>query len=138
MVFEAGSGRVVAEHQVEVEQLFPHEGWVEQRPEELLSSVQECIQHVSGQLEESGAGLSHIAALGITNQRETSIVWDRRTGAALKNAVVWCDARNGVEVGKLSREHGKDHLRPKCGLPLATYFSATKLSWLLDNVAEVR
>jgi len=138
MVFEAGSGRVVAEHQVEVEQLFPHEGWVEQRPEELLSSVQECIQHVSGQLEESGAGLSHIAALGITNQRETSIVWDRRTGAALNNAVVWCDARNGVEVGKLSQEHGKDHLRPKCGLPLATYFSATKLSWLLDNVAEVR
>ena len=136
MVFESGTGKVVAEHQIEVEQLYPHEGWVEQRPEELLSSAEQCIEEVARKLKDKGVDPS-IAGVGITNQRETTIVWSRTTGKPLYPAVVWCDARNGVEVGKLSQEHGKDHLRTRCGLPLATYFSATKMSWLMENVQEV-
>ena len=136
MVFESETGEVVAEHQLEVEQLYPHEGWVEQRPEELLSSAEQCIEEVTRKLKDKGVD-QPIAAVGITNQRETTIAWSRTTGKPLYNAVVWCDARNGVEVGKLSQEYGKDHLRTGCGLPLATYFSATKMSWLMENVPEV-
>lgn len=138
MVFEVGTGRVVGEHQKEVAQLFPHESWVEQDPKELLSSVQECVQAVTEQLEKEGIAISRIKGVGITNQRETTVLWHRKTGLPLYNAVVWCDARNGVQVGQLHSKHGQDHLRAKCGLPLATYFSATKLVWLLENVKEVQ
>lgn len=138
MVFESGTGKVVAEHQIEVEQLFPHESWVEQRPAELLRSVEACVEAVTEKLRGQGLGLERLAGVGITNQRETTILWHRGTGRPLYNAVVWCDARNGVDVHKLTEEFGQDHLRDKCGLPLATYFSATKLSWLLSNVPEVQ
>jgi len=138
MVFEAGSSKVVAKHQVEVTQLFPHESWVEQDPLELLSSVQECVQAVVDQLQKEGISLNRLKGVGITNQRETTIVWHRKTGKPLYNAVVWCDARNGLEVGHLSSKFGQDHLREMCGLPLATYFSATKLVWLLKNIPKVK
>jgi len=137
IIFEAQTGNVIAEHQIEVEQLFPHESWVEQKPEALLSSVSECVEVVCGQLEAGGYSLDQVAGVGITNQRETTVVWDKLTGRPLYNAVVWCDARNGVQVQRLHEKFGQDQLRPQCGLPLATYFSATKLSWLIDNVPEV-
>jgi len=138
MVFEAGSGQVVGQHQQEVKQLFPHESWVEQDPLELLESVEICIKAVAEQLKKDGVSLDRLKGLGITNQRETTVVWHRRTGKPLNNAIVWCDARNGVQVGQLHAKFGQDHLRSKCGLPLATYFSATKLVWLLENVKEVK
>ena len=111
--------------------------WVEQKPEALLKSVEECVEVVAGKLRTGGYRLDQVVGIGITNQRETTVVWDRLTGEALYHAVVWCDARNGVEVHKLHEKVGQDFLREKCGLPLATYFSATKLSWLLENVPEV-
>jgi len=138
MVFEAGTSNVIAQHQIEVRQLFPHESWVEQDPLELLSSVEDCIKVVSDQLDEEGVSLSRIKGLGITNQRETTVLWHGKTGKPLYNAIVWCDARNGVQVGQLHAKYGQDLLRSKCGLPLATYFSATKIVWLLHNVPEVR
>ena len=110
---------------------------MEQKPEALLKSVEECVEVVCGKLIAGGYRLDQVTGVGITNQRETTIVWDRLTGKPLANAIVWCDARNGVEVQRLHEKFGQDHLRTKCGLPLATYFSATKLSWLLDNVPEV-
>ena len=110
---------------------------MEQKAEALLKSVEDCVEVVCQKLLDGGHSLDQLTGVGITNQRETTIVWDRLTGRPLYNAVVWCDARNGVEVQRLHDEVGQDHLRPKCGLPLATYFSATKLSWLLDNVPEV-
>lgn len=137
MVFEAGTGKVVAEDQVEVQQLFPHESWVEQDPLELLKSVETCIENVCCKLEDEGVNLKRIKGLGITNQRETTIVWDRETGQPLYNAVIWCDARNGVDVGALHDRFGQNHLREQCGLPIATYFSATKLVWLMKNVPQV-
>jgi len=133
VVYEAGSGEVVAQHQQEVQQLTPQEGWVEQDPEELLSSVEACLAGVAAQLDSN----ARLAGLGITNQRETVVVWDRKTGRPLYPAIVWCDARNGTEVASMVAKHGKDVLRDACGLPLATYFSATKLRWLLDNVPVV-
>jgi len=138
IVFEAPSGNVVEEHQVEVTQYFPHESWVEQDPLELLQSVEKCIDVVTSRLKENGISLERLKGLGITNQRETTIVWDRNTGLPLYNAIVWCDARNGVDVGLMQQKYGKDHLRAKCGLPIATYFSATKLAWLIKNVEKVR
>ena len=111
--------------------------WVEQKPEALLKSVEECVEVVAEKLRTGGYRLDQVVGIGITNQRETTVVWDRLTGEALYHAVVWCDARNGVEVHKLHEKVGQDFLREKCGLPLATYFSATKLSWLLENVPEV-
>ena len=110
---------------------------MEQKPEALLKSVEECVEVVAGKLSAEGYSLAQVAGIGITNQRETTVVWDRQTGQALYNAVVWCDARNGVEVHRLHEKVGQDYLRDKCGLPLATYFSATKLSWLLENVPAV-
>ena len=111
--------------------------WVEQKPEALLKSVEECVEAVAEKLRTGGYRLDQVVGIGITNQRETTVVWDRLTGEALYHAVVWCDARNGVEVHKLHEKVGQDFLREKCGLPLATYFSATKLSWLLENVPGV-
>lgn len=105
---------------------------------ELLQSVEQCIENVVIKLKAKGISVTELAGVGITNQRETTIVWDKRTGEPLCNAVVWADARNGVEVGNLQKKFGQNHLRSKCGLPLATYFSATKLSWLLENVEDVK
>jgi len=104
----------------------------------LLKSVEDCIEAVCGKLNDAGVSFDRVKGLGITNQRETTVVWDRITGEPLNNAVVWCDARNGVQVHKLHSMFGQNFLREKCGLPIATYFSATKLVWLMDNVPEVK
>ncbi|MFX3733522.1 FGGY family carbohydrate kinase, partial [Streptococcus suis] len=81
---------------------------------------------------------SDLVSVGITNQRETSVLWDKKTGAPLHNAVVWMDTRTDQLVGRYAKDGGKDRLREKTGLPLATYFSGLKLHWLLDNVPGAR
>jgi len=108
---------------------------VEHDPEEIWLRTQEVI---AGALRQSGAKPSDLAAIGITNQRETTLLWDRRTGKPVANAIVWQDTRVAGDVAKFSRDPGQDFFRAKTGLPLATYFSALKICWLLENVPGIR
>ncbi|XP_023344174.1 glycerol kinase isoform X2 [Eurytemora carolleeae] len=138
IIFKAGTCEVLVEHQLEVQQHFPNEGWVEQDPLELLKSVHLCIQGVVDKLQAKNIPVSSIKGIGLTNQRETTIVWNRLTGIPVHPAMVWSDARNSLIVKNLCSEFGQDHLRTQCGLPIATYFSATKLLWLWDHIPEVK
>jgi glycerol kinase len=122
-------------HQIEHRQIYPRPGWVEHDPEEIWSRTAEAIR---GALEKADRTADTIAAVGITNQRETTVVWDRKTGRPYGNAIVWQDTRTDSLVSELAREGGIDRLRAKTGLPLATYFSGPKLTWLLDNVSGLR
>jgi glycerol kinase len=128
-------GSVVALDQREHRQIYPRPGWVEHDAGEIWTRTQEVIR---GAIEKRGLGTEGIAAVGITNQRETTLVWDRKTGRPLSNAIVWQDTRTDGIVGHLSTEGGIDRLRAKTGLPLATYFSGPKLQWLLDHGAGLR
>ncbi|PZN34634.1 MAG: glycerol kinase [Proteobacteria bacterium] len=134
IVFDA-AGRMVALAQKEHTQIYPRPGWVEHAPLEILRNTDAVIEEA---LAQAGLQARHIAAVGITNQRETTVLWDRRTGVPLHNALVWQDARVEPLVAAYAREGGKDRFRARTGLPLATYFSALKLRWLLDNVPEAR
>jgi glycerol kinase len=134
MIFDHG-GQVVAIHQKEHEQIYPKPGWVEHDPAEIWARSQEVIK---GALEKAGIAASDLAAVGITNQRETTVVWDRNTGKAVHNAIVWQDTRTDVIVNEFAKEGGQDRLRAKVGLPLATYFSGPKVKWILDNVDGAR
>jgi glycerol kinase len=132
MVFDHG-GQVVAVDQKEHEQIYPKPGWVEHDPLEIWQRTQEVV----------GAGLdkvqaSDIAAVGVTNQRETTVVWDRSTGQPVYNAIVWQDTRTDQICNELSADGGQDRFRAKTGLPIATYFSGPKIKWILDNVDGVR
>ncbi|XP_069164684.1 glycerol kinase isoform X2 [Procambarus clarkii] len=141
LVFSAGTGEVLTFHQEEVSQIYPKEGWVEQDPTALLKSVLTCIEKTVANLRTLEIDPADIKALGITNQRETTIVWDKTTGDPLYNAVVWLDARTASTVEELLKEtpgQNKDYVKDLCGLPITTYFSALKLRWLLDNVKEVQ
>jgi glycerol kinase len=130
------AGASVAVDQMEHEQIYPKPGWVEHDPMEIWARTQDVIK---GALRKAGITSKDIAAVGITNQRETTVVWDKNTGKPLHNAVVWMDTRNGKLVGDLTEKlGGQDALRPKTGLPLATYFSGLKVKWLLENVPAVR
>ena len=93
---------------------------------------------VRGVLDKSGVNVTEIAAIGITNQRETTLVWERATGRPVYNAIVWQDTRTDVICNELAKEGGQDRFRAKTGLPLATYFSGPKIKWILDNVPGVR
>ncbi len=128
-------GRVVAAHQREHRQLAPRPGWVEHDPTEIWTRAQEVIR---GALDRARLGPGDLAAVGITSQRETTVLWDRRTGAPVHNAIVWQDTRTDDICRALSREHGPDRLRDRVGLPLATYFSGPKVRWLLEAVPGVR
>ncbi len=130
MVFDH-SGHVVAVSQKEHEQIYPKPGWVEHDPMEVWARCQEVIDEA---MEKAGAARDDIAALGITNQRETAVVWDRNTGEPVMNAIVWQDTRTDKLVDELSADGGQDRFRTKVGLPLATYFSGPKVRWILDNV----
>jgi glycerol kinase len=130
MVFDR-AGAVVAVKQKEHQQIYPQPGWVEHDPVEIWQHVQEVI---SGALQKSGIDPKDIAAIGVTNQRETTVVWDRTTGIPLCNAIVWQDTRTLDICKELAEEGGQDRLRPKVGLPLATYFSGPKITWILDQV----
>jgi glycerol kinase len=128
-------GRVVSVSQKEHEQIYPKPGWVEHDPKEIWARCQEVLDEA---LEAAGASKDDIAALGITNQRETTVVWDRNTGEPIHNALVWQDTRTDKIVDELSADGGQDRFRTKVGLPLATYFSGPKVRWLLDNVEGAR
>jgi glycerol kinase len=129
------SGRVVSVAQKEHAQIYPQPGWVEHAPLEIWRNTQEVI---GGALAREGLTPADIAAIGITNQRETTVLWDRTTGEPLHNALVWQDTRVGDLVAAFALDGGQDRFRAKTGLPLATYFSGLKLKWLLDNVPGAR
>jgi glycerol kinase len=134
MVFDHG-GRVVSVVQKEHEQIYPKPGWVEHDPKEIWARTQEVMDEA---LSAAGASADDIAGLGITNQRETTLVWDRNTGEPLMNAIVWQDTRTDKLVDEFSRDGGQDRFRGQTGLPLATYFSGPKARWILDNVDGAR
>lgn len=115
-----------------------HYSWHEHDPLELVSSVEECINKACEEFEKAGHSLSDIKAVGITNQRETTCVWDTKTGEPLHNAIVWTDTRAGSIVRELKARDGADKLMQQCGLPLSTYPSSTKLLWLIRNVDKVK
>jgi glycerol kinase len=130
MIFDH-SGQVVAIDQKEHEQIYPKPGWVEHDPLEIWTR---CVEVIRGCLDKAGIAASELAAVGITNQRETTVVWDRRTGKPIHNAIVWQDTRTDKICNELAADGGQDRLRPKVGLPLATYFSGPKVKWMLENV----
>jgi glycerol kinase len=134
MIFDHG-GKVIGVDQKEHEQIYPKPGWVEHDPAEIWTRTNEVVE---GALKKAGITAADLAAVGITNQRETTVVWDRKTGKAIHNALVWQDTRTQGVVDELSKDGGQDRFRPKTGLPLATYFSGTKVKWLLDNVDGAR
>ncbi|ORZ08589.1 hypothetical protein BCR42DRAFT_335334, partial [Absidia repens] len=133
-------GKLITSHQLDYEQIYPKSGWVEHDPYELLDTAIRCADEVFRTMGMMGRTLSHIKAFGITNQRETTIVWDRNTGEPLYNAIVWCDSRTTRLVEKLKRKQEKVGLDIQgiCGLPLHNYFSAVKLKWLMKNVDKVK
>src|SRR5919112_3196492 len=129
------AGTIVSVGQKEHEQIYPKAGYVEHDPLEIWRNTQEVIQQA---LARKGLKTQDLAAIGITNQRETTLIWDRRTGKPLHNALVWQDTRVDSIVDEFARDGGYDGLRDKTGLPLASYFSGLKLRWLLDNVPGAR
>ncbi|HET6502336.1 MAG TPA: glycerol kinase GlpK [Amycolatopsis sp.] len=135
MIFDH-SGRVVAVDQKEHEQIFPRAGWVEHNAEEIWDNTRAVT---AGALARADLTAGDIAAVGITNQRETALVWDRKTGKPVYNAIVWQDTRTDKIVDELgARGGGQERYRAKTGLPLATYFSGPKIKWILDNVDGAR
>ena len=129
------SGRIVSCAQKEHRQIYPRPGWVEHDPQEIWQRTQEVITEG---MQQHGLAPRDLAAIGITNQRETTIVWDRETGTPIHNAVVWQDTRVADDVAEFSKHGGQDRFRCLTGLPLATYFSALKLRWLLNNIPHAR
>ena len=134
IVFDRG-GRIIACDQREHEQIYPKPGWVEHDPQEIWNRTQEVI---AGALQQKSLKPSDLAAVGITNQRETTVLWNRRTGEPVHNAIVWQDTRTAESVAELSKIGGQNRFRAKTGLPLTTYFSSLKIRWLLENVRGVR
>lgn len=129
------SGRIVSVAQKEHEQIFPKPGWVEHDPEEIWRRVEDVMTEA---MNARGLRPADLAAIGITNQRETAVVWNRRTGVAVYNAIVWQDTRVADTVAAFSANGGQDRYRAKTGLPLATYFSGLKIRWILENVPGAR
>ena len=134
MVFDKDA-RVVAMAQREHQQIFPAPGWVEHNAEEILRCTYEVIARA---LQQRDLQATDLAAIGITNQRETTVVWERKTGRPVANAIVWQDTRVADEVARFAKEGGQDRFRAKTGLPLSTYFSGLKLRWILRNVPGAR
>jgi glycerol kinase len=132
MVFDHG-GQVVSVDQKEHEQIYPKPGWVEHDALEIWERTQEMVKAGVGKTK-----AADIAAVGVTNQRETTVVWDRSTGEPVHNAIVWQDTRTDQICNELSADGGQDRFRAKTGLPIATYFSGPKIKWILDNVDGVR
>jgi glycerol kinase len=134
IVFDS-AGRIVTSAQKEHAQIYPRPGWVEHDAIEIWRNTQEVI---GGALAREGLHAADLAAVGITNQRETTVLWDRNTGRPLHNALVWQDTRVADLVAAYTRDGGQDRFRAATGLPLATYFSALKLRWLLEHVPDAR
>ena len=134
MIF-SHDGKVVAIDQMEHEQIYPKPGWVEHDPMEIWDRTKDVV---AGAVAKAGAQPGDIAAVGVTNQRETTIVWNKNTGEPYYNAIVWQDTRTKDICDMLGEDGGQDRFRPKVGLPLATYFSGPKVKWILENVGGVR
>jgi glycerol kinase len=134
MVFDH-SGKVVSSGQIEHEQIFPRAGWVEHDPEEIWRNTREVIGQA---LSRADITRHDIAAVGITNQRETTVVWERATGKPVYNAIVWQDTRTQSIVDRFAADGGVDRFKQKVGLPLSTYFAGTKIVWILENVEGAR
>src|SRR6202048_610383 len=130
MVFDKDA-RIVAVAQKEHRQIYPRPGWVEHDADEILRGTHQVIGEA---LRQRGLRPADLAALGITNQRETTVVWERKTGRPITNAIVWQDTRVAGEVARLAKTGGQDRFRARSGLPLSTYFSGLKLRWILENV----
>jgi glycerol kinase len=129
------TGGIVASAQNEHQQIYPQPGWVEHDPEEIWASTQLVV---ASALREAHLSPADIAALGVANQRETSIIWDRKTGRALHNAIVWQDTRTDSICRGMAAHIGSDRVRAKTGLPVATYFSGPKIKWILDSIDGLR
>ncbi|HEV2101832.1 MAG TPA: glycerol kinase GlpK [Candidatus Acidoferrum sp.] len=134
IVFDRG-GRVISVAQKEHEQIYPNPGWVEHNPDEIWQRTREVIAEA---MTKGNLQPQDLAAIGITNQRETTVVWTRKTGKALANALVWQDTRVADTVSELAKSGGQDRFRAKTGLPLTTYFSGLKIRWILENVKGAR
>ena len=134
MVFDT-AGAVVSQAQMEHRQIYPRPGWVEHDALEIWLNVETVVGAALGRL---GIGPADLAAVGITNQRETTVLWDKATGKPIAGAVVWQDTRTAALAEELGRDGGQDRFRPLCGLPLATYFSGPKIRWLLDHLDGAR
>jgi glycerol kinase len=130
-----GQATVIASAQQEFPQEYPKPGWVEHDPEQIWGSVQKVTKKA---LQASGVSLDQIAAIGITNQRETTLVWDRETGECVHNAIVWQDRRTAAYCRELRDKDTEEGVIARTGLRIDPYFSATKLAWILDNVANAR
>jgi glycerol kinase len=129
------AGQIICSAQREHQQLYPQPGWVEHDPMEIWERTCQVVQDV---LETGKVQPGEIQSIGVTNQRETTLVWDRSTGKPYYNAIVWQDMRTKQICDELSADNGQDRFRPKVGLPFTTYFSGPKLRWLLDNVPTLR
>src|SRR5512147_1049186 len=134
MIFDH-EGKVVSVAQKEHEQIYPKPGWVEHNPMEIWERTQDVVRDA---VAKAGAKPGDIAAVGVTNQRETTVVWDKNTGKPVYNAIVWQDTRTADICNELAKDGGQDRFRAKVGLPLATYFSGPKIKWILDNVPGAR
>ncbi|TFC72141.1 glycerol kinase GlpK [Cryobacterium sp. TMS1-20-1] len=129
------AGSIVSTGQLEHEQIFPQAGWVEHDPKEIWDNTREVIGQA---LSKANLTRHDIKAIGITNQRETAVVWDKTTGIPVYNAIVWQDTRTQPIVDRLAADGGVERFKQKVGLPLATYFSGTKIVWILENVEGAR
>ncbi|GAA4835659.1 glycerol kinase GlpK [Luteimicrobium xylanilyticum] len=129
------SGSIVSVGQLEHDQIFPRAGWVEHNPEQIWNNLREVVGLA---LTRANLTKEDLAAVGITNQRETAVVWDKTTGKPVYNAIVWQDTRTQKIVDELGGSEGPDKYKAKVGLPLATYFSGPKVKWILDNVEGAR
>ncbi len=134
MIFDYG-GNAIAVDQKEHRQIYPRPGWVEHDPLEIWERVREVM---SGALAKAECNISDVAAVGVTNQRETTVVWEKSTGRPIYNAIVWQDTRTDEICSRLAEKGGQDRLRDQTGLPLATYFSGPKIKWILDSVDGAR
>jgi len=134
MVFDQASA-IVACAQKEHKQIYPQPGWVEHDPEEIWRNAKEVIAQA---MQQRGLKAEDFAAIGITNQRETTVVWNRKTGKPVANALVWQDTRVAEYVSELTRDGGQDRFRAKTGLPLSTYFSGLKIRWLLEHSPGIK
>ena len=128
-------GEIISCHQLEHKQIYPQPGWVEHNPNEIWARTQDVVLEA---MRNAGARAEDITAIGITNQRETTIVWDKATGKIFYNAIVWQDTRTDKIIQKLGKEGGQDRFQKKVGLPLSTYFSGPKINWILENVEGVK
>ncbi|CAF3752163.1 unnamed protein product [Rotaria sordida] len=140
LIFNATNLELITYHQESIQISTPNPGWVEQDPNEILEKTILCMEKAVEKLGELGYDKSDIKVIGVTNQRETTILWDKKTGKVLHNAIVWLDARTQETVDFLLRQFNthRDCLQEQCGLPLSTYFSALKIRWLIDNNHHVR